>query len=89
MKFLYKNIKDNNFRIYMRNLDDVRKNINWNSSNSRGLEYEGYCFDKNKNLKYDDNLKIKISNELVLNNIKNDVNIEELINEFLKKLDIK
>ena len=84
-----KNIKDNNFRIYMRSLEDVRKNINWNSSDSMSIENNGYCFDKNRNLKYDDNLRIKINNELVLNNIKNDVDIEKLINEFVSKIKIK
>jgi hypothetical protein len=81
--------EDDNFRIYMDNLNDVNKCLNWESSNSRGLIYDGYCFNKNRNLKYDDNLKIKINNELVLNNIKNDINIEELINELLKKINIE
>ena len=81
--------EDGNFRIYMNDLNDVNKCLNWNSSDSMGLMYNGYCFNKNRNLLYDSKLKIKISNELVLNNIKNNIDIEKLINEFVEKLNIK
>ena len=84
-----KNIKDNNFRVYIDDLFDVRKSLKWNNGLGIREDYKGYCFDKDRNLKFDDKLRNRIYNELVLNNIKDDINIEELINEFLKKLDIK